>query len=1141
MEMFQSIMTSPAVEHLVMTLLHSLWQGALIAGLLWLLLQAIKDRPNVRYTLSLLGLAVLVVALFATYSTLEQRADRAWFASPAPVPYTTDAATVSTTPPSAATSSAAEGRSGSTQQSQPQETHEASVQWQHVLFLLWCAGALLMSIRMVMWLGGVRHLRRRCAVGTEPALGERVNALKTLLAIGRPVMVGFSMKVLAPCTIGFLRPMIVLPLEMAQLGPDDIESILLHELAHIKRFDWLVNILQMVLESLLFFNPALWWISRQVRIEREAACDRYVVTRTRRPAHYAQLLLQFARAGHEAGRAVAFASSSDRSLTERVKRLIVPGYKAAVHPGIIPVLLTLAALAFCGMGAYKTTAATVRYFGKHMTPEQRAETVTALKEDYHTEGRPPELPKDQRIHVHGRIVTADGKPLPIRTSTYHGRTFTRVDAHLMTQTANASGSHAISNNGTFDVTFAHTRFTISVECQGYAVKHVQMECEPGESIDDLVIELEKGYTAHIVCTDPQGNPIPGAVLVGGYPLPPNYGSYSHTIDLTTDSNGVATFNNATEALMSLTCQAPGFVKAGKQKFQLAEGQRLSWVLQPAPTTHVHVTDARTGEPIGGAPVYVNGPRFNASFGHNQPGQTETDAAGRAVLDSLAPHELYLVMIHPEGMQRRYFKIRAGEDIDAAFEPAQPIRGRIFGDLSELPIDQDGLELRITDSYQADSTSRRTNTDRRRYPITIIDPCQATFEVDDYYGQQVTVAIEPSVAKVKVDVEAGDHLHETFIHLDPEETQEDVHMVRFHFTGRSADDIPPGTTVRVTYRQKGKTYGEAESVEIIDEWAKLAMPMTNSISWGPDVGTPIFFKKGHQQLDEERDYTIEVPCMPAGSVYGTIDVPKDYQYQYAYVRLEFQNRDEMFQQTGFLPNNDLNLTTGPETKFLFSPLPLGGEYIVIATCKNMMLVSDAVHLTPEQPFCEMTLPWPEKTVTLRGRIVDPNGDPVPNLPYFLSAQAPAHGHTFQEQQTDGEGRFACGPVNTDASISYRLRVKPNRWPAYEYSLRTTDASQTLKLKKAVSFAGVLKDHDGNLRPNTTFNVQPADRSSGGGYATRTIETDAQGRFQTILGDIKYMYYARRRLPDNNGRKSYTIDGVDFHPRKDNGITIVIDPH
>ena len=103
-------------------------------------------------------------------------------------------------------------------------------------------------------------------------------------------------RIAAPILVGVLRPMILLPAAaLAGWDPQQLEMVLLHELAHVRRYDNLVNLLQRIVESLLFFQPMVWIVSGWVRREREHCCDELVVARTRRPQAYAEMLVNSVR------------------------------------------------------------------------------------------------------------------------------------------------------------------------------------------------------------------------------------------------------------------------------------------------------------------------------------------------------------------------------------------------------------------------------------------------------------------------------------------------------------------------------------------------------------------------------------------------------------------------------------------------------------------------------------------------------------------------------------------------------------------------------------------------------------------------------------------------------------------------------
>ena len=236
---------------LATALLHSLWQGTLLALIAAIALGALSQRnAATRHTVAMGVLTAMVLVPVATFIRVLRAPattqDTGWL--PALTPPELDAAT-----------------GQFVQQSDPVAA---------VLALLWLCGVGLMLLRRF---GGWRMLaaldRKHCT-GLPPEWQQRFDALRAAMGVTRRVAVRLSNDVVGPFTARLLRPVIWLPLSLlVQLPREQLEALLAHELAHIARMDWLWNGLQCVLESLLFFHPAAWWLGRRIRQEREHACD----------------------------------------------------------------------------------------------------------------------------------------------------------------------------------------------------------------------------------------------------------------------------------------------------------------------------------------------------------------------------------------------------------------------------------------------------------------------------------------------------------------------------------------------------------------------------------------------------------------------------------------------------------------------------------------------------------------------------------------------------------------------------------------------------------------------------------------------------------------------------------------------------
>ena len=153
---------------------------------------------------------------------------------------------------------------------------------------LWLIGAPITFALTATGLVGTRRLHRASRQIVEGPIADSLAALKASLKISRDVAVAVCDRIAAPVLIGIVRPMILLPpAALTGYSPEEIEMVLLHELAHVRRWDNLVNLVQRIIESVLFFHPAVWLISAWARREREACCDALVVARTDHPHAYA--------------------------------------------------------------------------------------------------------------------------------------------------------------------------------------------------------------------------------------------------------------------------------------------------------------------------------------------------------------------------------------------------------------------------------------------------------------------------------------------------------------------------------------------------------------------------------------------------------------------------------------------------------------------------------------------------------------------------------------------------------------------------------------------------------------------------------------------------------------------------------------
>lgn len=269
------------------TLLHFLWQGAALFGVYWIADRLCARRgAGVRYALALTALLAMPAAAIATLAYEEGAATQ-----PAPHLAVAQATTgfgnniLSLAPWDAMDTGAATAVPRSVR-----AVLQTALPW---LDAVWLAGVFFFSLRA---LGGWWLLRRLRLFTLEQAphtLRLHLDVLRRQMGIGRMIDLRLSRRIINPLTAGVLKPWILLPVTaLTALSPEQLEVVLAHELAHIRRADYFWNLLQTVVETLFFFHPAVWYVSRRVRQEREFCCDDAVVARCSDPSIYASALVR---------------------------------------------------------------------------------------------------------------------------------------------------------------------------------------------------------------------------------------------------------------------------------------------------------------------------------------------------------------------------------------------------------------------------------------------------------------------------------------------------------------------------------------------------------------------------------------------------------------------------------------------------------------------------------------------------------------------------------------------------------------------------------------------------------------------------------------------------------------------------------
>lgn len=303
----ENLLDSPILYSLALTLLHFLWQGCLIALVLKCLLSSTSYKnPQLRYFWSTTALVTCLILPIATFSII----------------YTPDYLNVG----QQALNSMALFDAHQPNAVINSDWYQIVVDSLPFLSLAWMSVVLISSIKLLLALQQVNRLSTIDTIGVNNTLQARFDQLTSQFNLWRKPQLLISLKTEVPMAIGWLKPVILLPAAMMSgLTSAQLEMLILHELAHIRRHDYLVNFLQTLVEILLFFHPGVRWISKQMRYEREYCSDDIAVKHCGNAIAYAHTLADTAslchKHRHSSIPAMAMAASGG-DLKQRVVRLI---------------------------------------------------------------------------------------------------------------------------------------------------------------------------------------------------------------------------------------------------------------------------------------------------------------------------------------------------------------------------------------------------------------------------------------------------------------------------------------------------------------------------------------------------------------------------------------------------------------------------------------------------------------------------------------------------------------------------------------------------------------------------------------------------------------------------------------------------
>jgi beta-lactamase regulating signal transducer with metallopeptidase domain len=1089
-------LTGPMAESLCVTLLHSLWQGVAWCMLLGLVLRRVRnDRPQVRYIVALMCLYGLLGSACLTWSILRQTvpANEAAQVVASSVG-ASEAAATQATPLEIFSSDRKPILSGGEERPSPAFSLAIGhvTPWVVAAWLLGASTCLLLSSRHVAAV-------RRFQPGTPIEDPEALRLLAKLLAslnLSQPIRLLSVEGLPVPGVTGVLRPAILIPSALVTgLTPDQWEAILAHELAHVRRWDYLANLLQLVIESLLFFNPAVWWLSRLVRLEREACCDAVAVGLTAQPLEYVTLLVDLAKrlqpgSAAAMAAAVSFSREPSSSLLERVRRIVTPGNRSELAVNR-PVAISLLVLGLAAVALLQTgTDMAVAVAASILTEEQR---LTELVETATEMGA---LAAHDEVTIRGTIIPEGGgllhEPVVIAGATHLGDKIQFV--HPITiAPADPMDFDVAVGPGITHLKFGHPDFA-------------ETFAGPFGGGDDPVVTgvkvvLQRGVEIPVTIVGKDGLPVHNARLTCAS-VQRGVGPRLREVP-STDENGRTVLKHINrESEYTVSVQARGFQPLS---YQLKKGSTTPLRLEMlgAESASGTIVDEH-GEPVPNALVR---PYRSRRAGHariplciprstpvSSPASTHaspvTDTGGHFVLEELADFTTYDVLVEAAGFgPMMMVDVHAGDrKLRGMVQRPLTVEGTIRGPMERL-MELDGkrkVNWDLSFPCESDDPSHRLN-------ICGGVECNVIDDVG-YFAL-------PPLGQGELLVRIGDD----FVRRQLTTSLEDLEIVLSGDLPSSPPHPPAKRPIRVTFTWNGELVSPrgdleihskspegqrvSQSLPIEDGVVEAEVVVPNQLRFG--LGEMIGYCRG-SRMDpteigaDDESLEIVIPVQAAGAVKGLVVDS---------VGIPVLDARVKFRSDG----NSMNATrTNEKGEFFVPAVPFGAE------CSFCVMEDRYIAIGPEFTMrAEAPLPFfrvqlgEEAEVTLR--LVDPTGAPITGQAVELNSTHPrAKQRLRSDDLTNRHGECVFRGLNVDLAGHYAVTVSFTReyLPA-TFALDLADETMIYRVKRGCVIEGTLLDPGGKPVVGARLSARLPDwKLSDGTHRSylAEAETDSHGRFR-----------------------------------------------
>jgi beta-lactamase regulating signal transducer with metallopeptidase domain len=891
----------------------------------------------------------------------------------------------------------------------------------------WAIGVFGFSLRL---LGGWLWIRWLVRRGSRPVEERWVESLKRLqhrLQIGRPVRLLESARLQVPLAVGWLRPVILLPVTaLTGLPSDQLEAILAHELAHIRRYDYVVNLAQSVVETLLFYHPAAWWISARIRAEREHCCDDWAVEVCGDRLIYARAL-----AALEVRRSTGWLlapSARDGSLLFRIRRLLGASSPVERPASGLAGTLVLATVALLVVGLMLAPAA--------------------------KQARAGDEPRDA---ITGSVETPDGKPvagadvwlvadaLGEGKVVTLGRARTEGDGHFRLVPINERLD--LPDLGWRSI-YAHKPGT-----RPTAIEHTDASSELGFSVGvPIRLTLRPLVSTTLAVVDASGKPLAGArVAVLAYkenrtPMPDDL--VDRMVSQTGPDGRVHLHGVPLDQIRKLRVSAGSL---GIQSFYTRDGFKSDEVLQVRNAVPV-VGRVSANDPaaVRGLPVYftshVDGSRDPTRHQPLGEAWAVTDDRGRFHVPALATGSFSAsVAVPAQALYRaprisdRDFKASSRIEIEIPLKRMLHVRGVIREKGTGRPIEGVGVSFSSPDllgAFHFVLTDADGRYDALAYPgsKSYLHLAEPKAYLKRGHGIETVIGETDGQTMPPIELDRGVTLRG--IVVDAEDKPVIGAAVEGKWDRISPVNSPnnPGTALGQTFSTTAKTDAQGQFLlEGIHPGANVMLEASESEA---RTNRPTRAAAGTATLAK-----LVISAANTVALVGQVVDPTDRPVVGALVQVRSRPMNESgFPETHAIRFDVSEIRTDRDGRFR-TPRQLKRGYGYRAEVKS----PDETFMPENSPWLAMkaeTRPFLPKIVlrrlrTVTGRVLDTHGKPVPGAPVRQAGDGPVPTQVV----TDSDGRFALPGVLAEPAF---ICVAKDRYQFAGTPLTATDAAVEVTL-------------------------------------------------------------------------------------------------